>query len=201
MRIPTRFFGSLSISAASLASLLCKSSDDAAYCARSFADSIDAHQKAVRARSALFRKRVTEFSMREDPGYAAAPMYARQFALSCHMVGACVEKLQSELSDANLLRISNDFNRVFPWAKDIRDSIAHVDERVMGRAVLKGKKVALTGIVATGSVWGGSLVFTAADNQQRTVPIDEASLQTLLAITESALQAVDEVARKNDATK
>ncbi|WP_420126139.1 hypothetical protein [Longimicrobium sp.] len=136
--------------------------------------------------------------------FSIAPqMHARTFVLALRMIGVFLQTLAVEIGALrpDLDRISQAYDASFPTLKEVRDSIAHMEDRLRGLAGMgKKKKVIIPQPVPTLAPEGGatfsnfiqgrSLVWTLADGSVGSCEVSEDILRTAVSHVAKAVSVL-----------
>jgi hypothetical protein len=123
--------------------------------------------------------------------YQAGPqLHARTFVLTLRMIGTLMETIVNEAGAEyeTLARISGEYDTAFPRLRDLRNSIAHAEDRLRGLAHKKPiQPLEVPGITIGGGVFFNGMLrnrsfgWTLADGTYGECEVSEASLRTAVA--------------------
>ena len=125
--------------------------------------------------------------------------HARAFVFALDNFAKMIAQLALVAGDASgvppkLAKVGKSFDKAFPGAKDVRDSLHHLEDRLLrlkgaGKELKKKKLVPIRGPLVVGQVSGDDYAMTTADGVEGIVTINPASLAELKAHLDSTLAA------------
>jgi len=100
-------------------------------------------------------------------------------------VSKCFERLCKKLKNKRLDKIRSEFNREF--SREIRNDLEHIDNRVVGKKIIKGKEVDIGPVTDLKNFIGDNITFNG-----KRYPVNKQALNRLKLVYIKILMAIHE---------